>query len=228
MKAATLVLRSKNPKIGDAAATYASIASTCPTSCPLRGEGCYAQSGHVVMTVRRLDAAGATALEAAREEAQLIIDAALSGKATGLPLRLHVSGDAASDAAAAALGGAVSTWRAEGGGPVWTYTHAWRTVDRASWGPSVAVLASVESEADGREAYARGYAPALVVAEHSSPRAEVRDGVRWIPCPAQTRDDVTCESCRLCWNTEALASRRAGITFAAHGSGRKRALQVIQ
>ena len=231
---ATLVLDSGNGKIADrkrgqrVAATYASIRSTCPTSCPLRGEGCYAQMGHVAITVARLDAAGATADEAARYEADLIVAAALQGRARGRALRIHVSGDATTYAAASSLGRAVATWRALGGGRAWSYTRAWRDVSRYAWGVAVSVLASVESEEDGARALAAGYAPALVVAEHSSARAEVRGGVRWIPCPAQTRENTTCADCRLCWDADALRKRGAGITFAAHGSGRKRALTVIQ
>jgi hypothetical protein len=37
-----LVLDSANAKIGLASATYAPIAQTCPSSCPLRDSGCYA------------------------------------------------------------------------------------------------------------------------------------------------------------------------------------------
>jgi hypothetical protein len=40
---------------------------------------------------------------------------------------------------------------------------SWRTVERASWGPDVSVLASVETVRDARVAMARGYAAALVV-----------------------------------------------------------------
>ena len=68
----------------------------------------------------------------------------------------------------------------------------------------------------------QGYAPALVVAAHPlDGRAYQSNGVRWIPCPAQTRDNVTCVSCRLCFDADALFARRAGIAFEAHGARRK-------
>jgi len=227
MKPATLVRDSKNTKIGRAAATYASIASTCPPTCPLKGEGCYAQTGHVGFTVRRLDNDGACAEDAALYEASLIARGPGAG-GRGLPLRLHVSGDARLPVAAELLGRAARAWRAKGGGPVWTYTHAWRDVPRAAWGSSVGVLASVESTVDGRAAQARGYVPAVVVDKHPpTGRAYDKDGVKWIPCPNQTRSDVTCTSCRLCFDTEKLAAMGAGIAFAAHGAGTKRALKVL-
>lgn len=36
-------------------ATYASIKATCPSACPLRGEGCYAQHGRTALHVQQLD-----------------------------------------------------------------------------------------------------------------------------------------------------------------------------
>ena len=237
MKPATLVLDSKNAKIGQVAATYASIASTCPPTCPFMGEGCYAQTGHVGFTVRRLDADGACAEDAALYEASLIARGPGAG-GRDLPLRLHVSGDARTPVAAELLGRAARAWRSKGGGPVWTYTHAWRDVPRDAWGPAVNVLASCESTADGAKAVAAGYVPAVVVDKHPpNGRAYEKDGIKWIPCPNQTRStpatdkeparDVTCVSCRLCFDTARLASMGAGIAFAAHGSGTKRALKVL-
>jgi hypothetical protein len=52
-------------------------------------------------------------------------------------------------------------------------------------------------------------------------------GVRWIPCPQQTRG-VTCDACRLCFDADGLRDRGTGIAFAVHGSSGKRALRVIQ
>ena len=220
---ATLVLRSENAKIGFAAATYASIAATCPASCRLRAAGCYAQYGRVTMTERRLRG-DVTPLRAAMHEAALL-DAA-SG-IYGVPLRLHVSGDTRTPAAARVLGAAIVRWRKRHGGPVWTYTHAWRDVPREAWGRAVSVLGSAEGTMHGRSILAAGYAPAVVVeALPADGRAFVRDGVTWIPCPQQTRGR-TCTECRLCWSADALAARQTGIAFAAHGTGRKRALQVL-
>jgi len=220
---ASLILRSENAKIGFAAATYASIEATCPASCRLRGSGCYAQNGHVALHARRLDSA-ATPLQAARHEASLL-DAAQGIR--GVPLRLHVSGDTRTAAAARILAGALLRWRSRGGGSVWTYTHAWRTVPRAAWGSAVSILGSAEDTRHGAAILEAGYAPAVVVdTVPADGRAFERDGVTWIPCPQQTRGR-TCTECRLCFDADALAARRSGIAFAAHGAGRKRALTVV-
>lgn len=203
------------------AVTYASIASSCPKSCALQGEGCYAQGGRVAILVKSLDAAKETALQVARSEAQQIRDNAKRAP-NGYPMRLHASGDCRTNATARIVSDAACEWP----GPVWTYTHAWRDVDRSSW-QGVSVLASIEDPRDGREAIRAGYAPALVVHSHPSDgRAFQREGVTWIPCPEQTRG-VECIRCRLCFDADALKQRRTGIAFAVHGNGAKRAHAAV-
>lgn len=223
MKAgATLALRSQNGKVGLAAVTYASIAATCPKTCALKGEGCYAQGGRVAILVKQLDEQAGNALAVARAEAEAI--RANAKKAPpGYPLRLHASGDCRTNQTAAIVALAAADWP----GPVWAYTHAWRDVSRKAWG-GVSVLASIEDPADGRAALAAGYAPALVTHEHPKDgRAWTKAGVTWIPCPEQTRG-VQCVQCRLCFDAEALKQRRAGIAFAAHGNFAKRAKRVLR
>src|SRR5580765_7996477 len=88
---AIAVERSNNSKIGAMSATYATQ-RTCPKECPLRDEGCYAETGPMGFTTKRLNRAAngsryhkAVAYKAAKQEAQAID--ALSG---AYPLRLHV------------------------------------------------------------------------------------------------------------------------------------------
>ncbi len=222
--AAIFVAMSANHKTGPVAVTYASIAATCPRACPLRGAGCYAQTGRVGILETQLQKEGVTALAAAAEEARQI---EVHRPPRGLPLRLHVSGDARTSAAAARLGKAAWKWRSRGGGAVWTYTHAWRKVPRSAWGRSVSVLGSIERAVDARAVVKQGYAPALVVAElPADGRAWVEEGIRWIPCPEMTRG-VPCAQCGLCFRADALRARGAGIAFAAHSVSKKRVLKVI-
>lgn len=216
-KIAGAVERSKNSKVGDVSATYVSLKS-CPACCALRGQGCYAELGKVGMYVRKLDkTADERAVDGrdmARAEAR-----AIDGLTGQRPLRLHVSGDTRTATNAKIVAGAAERYIARGAQKVWSYTHAWRDVPRRSWG-KVSMLASCETVDDAARALKKGYAPAVVVAEHPADGRAVRDertGVKLIPCPAQTRDEVTCESCRLCWNDDKLKADRAAITFAAHG-----------
>ncbi len=141
-------------------------------------------------------------------------------------MRLHVVGDASTTSAAKILSTAVAKWAY----PVWSYTHAWRKVARKAWG-TVSVLASCETTADVKVAQSKGYATALVVDRFLSPKAYTVDGVKLIPCPAQTHADITCTSCKLCWNDKRLREIGATVAFEAHGSGAKKArakLELIQ
>ncbi len=217
-------MHSKNAKVGDVAATYAPITKTCPASCPLRDNGCYAQSGNVAFAVRRTEAYtdGLDGDTVAILEGDELSDLASSAP-RGHPLRIHVSGDAITPFRASQMARGAAYWP----GPVWSYTHAWGAVPRAAWG-RVSVLASCETLAGVQLALALGCAAALVVPDHPKDgRARTVDGVKLIPCPAQTRG-VKCTDCRLCWNDALLLKQGACITFAAHGASKKRTLNVIQ
>ena len=213
-----------------ASATYASIAATCPSDCPLRGDGCYAQDGMTGRAVRRLDAeaSGRAGVAVILAEAELVRRAFAGGPVPqdgargGRDLRLHVSGDVpteGADYAARALAAAAADWRRRGGGAVFTYTHQWHRARRADWG-SISVLASCDQPCEVDMARRRGYAAALVVGAHPSERAYSVPGVeaRVVPCPAQTRGS-NCAECRLCLDRDLLALG-VTISFAAHGLSR--------
>ena len=217
---------------GNVDATYASVEATCPDTCAAKGTYCYAQTGHVGITVQRLDraATGHTAVALAMAEASAI-DAARV--APGQLLRVHVSGDSRTRRGTRAIAAAVARRRERGGGHAWSYTHAWRTVTRDDWG-CVSTLASVESPRDVAKVRARGYAPAIVVDKFPSARAFTvpgdETGTRFVPCPAQTRD-VTCDDCRLCLQDQRLFASGRGIAFEAHSQNAAKArrhLAVVQ
>jgi hypothetical protein len=214
-------------------ATYSSIEASCPKSCSLKGEGCYAQLSYVGMTTHRLDeeAVGFSPLQVAKAEAQAI-DQAYNGKRvpTNRALRIHVGGDSRTISGTKVLNSAVKRWKMRGGGACWSYTHAWKSVPRKEWS-QVSILASVSSTSEVNQARQQGYAPALVVAEHPSEKAYQLQGsdVKWIPCPAQTRE-VGCTDCKLCFNADRLYQGNFGIAFAAHGVKKhsiKRHLKVV-
>lgn len=206
---------SANAKLGDAATTYAAQAS-CPSACVFRdGGGCYAESGQVgkfVTDPLNRAAGDPTPVEVANAEAEAI-DALPQG--TGRPLRLHTVGDSPTDECARIVAAAGERYMARGGGPVWTYTHAWRDVSRASWGP-VSVLASCETAQDVLEAQERGYATAVVVEDFPSARLYGSTIGDVLPCPAQTRHR-TCTDCRLCMDDAGVRARGYSIGFEVHG-----------
>lgn len=215
-------------------ATYVSIKASCPKSCPLMGEGCYAQLSYVGMTSHRLDeeAAGFTPLQAARGEAKAIDNAYKGGQVpVGRAMRLHVAGDSRTLAGTRMINNAVKRWKQRGGGDCWSYTHAWRNVSRKEWN-NVSMLASVSDTTEAAAAHQQGYAPAIVVPEHPSDKAFKLEGsdTKWIPCPAQTRE-VGCSDCKLCFNADRLFEGGFGIAFAVHGVKKdslKRHLTVVK
>ncbi len=219
-----------------ASSTYASIASSCPTSCAFYRSGCFADSGFTRHAGALMDDHAQHALpeDVAEEEARQI-DAAFGGGEVpqdgargGRDLRLHVGGDARTERSAQILGAVSERWILRGGGQPWSFTHSWREVPRSAWGPFVSVLASVERPEEVLEARRRGYPSALVVPAIEHDRAlplEGAPGHRLIPCPAETRG-TTCVECRLCLDRDLLAMR-AVIGFAAHGTGRDQVVEKL-
>lgn len=213
--------------------TYASIEATCSSDCPFKRNGCYADAGFTGGAIRKLDAAvlWRSGFEVTLEEVSLIDDAfgrgpvPQDGARGGRDLRLHDAGDAPGKGAAMLLGEAAARWKRRGGGSVWTYTHSWRHVPRAAWGPAVSVLASVEQPEQIAQARAQGYAPAIVVDRHEDARAYELAGVKIIPCPAETRGR-TCVECRLRLDQD-LTQLGAGIAFSLHGQQAARAATAL-
>lgn len=222
--------KSNNAKIGDCATTYAAQAS-CPTSCVFfNGGGCYAENGRLYAALTRplngaAELADASPVDVACEEAAAIDALPVI---PGRPMRLHTVGDCATDETARIVSAAAERYMDRGGGQVWTYTHAWRDVERVSWG-RVSVLASCEDVGEFDEARERGYAPSIVVQEFASRKLYAIDeldgspGPRRLgseavlPCPAQT-SSATCSSCRLCFDDTKLLARGYAIAFAVHGT----------
>ena len=225
MKVATAIEKSANVKIGTVSATYVTQ-SSCG-DCVFKANGCYAEGGNVAFVTRRLnkahDTEPMTPADIARQEAAAIDT--LTGR---LDLRVHVVGDCKDDESAQIVSAAMARHESKAGKASWTYTHSWREVSRDSW-QIQAVQASCETPQDVRDANARGYAAAIVVDQHDSDKAYVRDGVTIVPCPEQTRG-LTCVECRLCMGPAVQRRAERGnvaIGFAAHGVGRKAAIKAI-
>ena len=211
------------------ATTHVSIAATCPSSCPWRSGGCYAIAGLHRQNGATLDAQaeGIDADAVIAAEVELVDRLWVNGvpqdgpRGWGRALRLHVAGDVSSTWGARALSDAAKRWLDRGGGPVWTYTHRWRTIPRDAW-PWISVLASVESKREAEHARRRGYVAAITVPEYpDGPRAFQLGSVRAVPCPAEV-GRMTCAQCGLCFDDEVLAERGLAIAFAAHGRDAER------
>jgi len=233
-----LTKQSHNSKISGnykVAATYLPIKQTCPKTCPLRDNGCYAQLGRPAIHNSRLEklSKGKSSLSIVRAEAKEILALAKKvpqdGYDGGRDLRIHVTGDCRTEQEARILAKAAQVYQEAGGGKVWAYTHSWAVIPRKAWG-SISVLASVENLETAAKAKEQGYVPAMVVSEFPG-RTKFNVGNKsFIPCPNQTTPNVSCASCRLCLDDSLLSSRNVGIAFAAHGVRKeklKRRLNVL-
>jgi hypothetical protein len=225
MQGAIYIKDSKNGKIGGSSkvdATMTSIDATCSPRCPLKDNGCYAQLGNSGIHASRLDreAEELSSLSVAKAEAAAI-DSAYEGKdfPAGRNLRLHVSGDCRTKTAAKIVNAAVGRWKNRGGNKAWSYTHSWKEVPRSAY-THVSMLASVSNVTEANEAVSAGYVPAIVVDSFESEKAFRLNNceVSFIPCPAQTFDNVDCQSCKLCMNDDKLRSSGKGIAFSVHGA----------
>ena len=209
MRVAIAVENSSNGKLGNMSTTYAPIGS-CPSTCPLlKSKACYGMSGPVGMVWHMVK--GNDPKLIAEAEAKEILK--LSGKRD---LRIHTLGDSRTNTAAKTVSAAAEEYMSRYNKTAFTYTHAWRTVDRASWG-KVSVLASCETPSDVAKAKARGYATAIIVPEHKSETAYDYNGLKVVPCPQQTERAAFCSDCRLCMQDDKLKASDVTIAFAAHG-----------
>lgn len=125
------------------------------------------------------------------------------GNIMGVPLRLHVVGDAAGGVGALVLGRSAGGWIARGGGAVWSYTHRWEEIRRGAWGP-ISVLASCETVEGALRAARAGYAVAMVtdIGIGALRGATERSGAfrrgSAFECPQQTGGRADCASCMAC------------------------------
>jgi hypothetical protein len=209
-----VVPASTNTKTGKGCAVTYRTADTCPASCPLRASGCYAR-GRIFGIPARLGTEDGESYAAVRALADApgvsLVRANVCGDVLtpdGTPDRPYLA--ALSDLAASR--------------PTFSYTHAWRdlTPDIA---PGVTLNASCETAADLETATAAGW-PTVVsdTGEEDSLIGSTVAGRRVVQCPGQTRESVTCASCRLC----ARPRRAVTVAFVVHGSGRALAARSIR
>jgi hypothetical protein len=200
--------QSSNRKTGAIPVTYSERAS-CPPSCPHYRADCYAEDFYTRMAWDKVPERGGT-LEALCE--------AVAALPEGQLWRMNVAGDLPGEGETVdpvALGEIV---RANIGRRGFTYTHkkSAEAVEWAGhatrWGFTVNLSADDAGEAD---ILAETGLPVCAIVPMDCPeKTETPAGRTIIVCPAQTREDVTCETCGLC----ARADRTVIIGFRAHGT----------
>lgn len=223
-----LTKKSSNKKTGPIAVSTTSRDS-CPATCSLKGNGCYAESGPL------------------RLHWDIVSDGAWHDKPRGydiesfirdiksLPERSCFRHNQAGDLPH--TNGLINAYAlelitdacAERKLVAWTYTH--HKVDnmnnvvmiKRSNSHGLTVNVSAHSQAAAASYHKQGLPAVCIVPKGETRNHWINDGVPFIVCPAQTRDNMDCDKCRLCAN----ANRKSVVAFKAHGNSARKVEQTI-
>lgn len=235
-----LIPKSSNAKTGNIIQSYSSR-STCPKRCPLKNNGCYADSYHTSRQWDRCDDPEDNRYIKDGNELGFALLAATAEKmrkgATDVLFRHNVAGDIAypdsnmiDKERLEAITEACKRVNSVVGGALkgYTYTHCAiamqnvKAVRKASEGGFL-VNFSCETVEEVREIKALECDAVLASADvEASIEALKAEGLKAVQCPAQTKENVSCETCKLC-----SRKREAVVIFAIHGNGAKKARKVI-
>lgn len=211
------VRKSSNAKTG-AIPTTTSPRTTCPDACPMKGDtACYAEGGYYT----RLNWDKVDSGERGASWNQLL--ASVRKLPEGQLWRHNVAGDlqGANDVIDTdALGALVAANEGRRG---FTYTHYPLTAGnvgalRAANDTGFTVNVSCNTPQDAEETLTAYGLPTVTLV----PNAEWWQGSHKrgtvVRCPAETADDVSCATCKLC----SVATRDVIVGFTAHGAGKKK------
>ena len=212
-----LSLSSGNAKTGNIPVSTTS-SDTCPDACPLKDKGCYARFGPLGIHWSLIN----------KEKRGMDFEEFLT-KIKLIPrgklFRLNQAGDlpgANNEIDAEMLGQLVS---AASHTRAWGYTHkpvgkGWEKNTDAikAANEKITINLSADSLAEADELSELNIAPVVVVLAANSPEKVLTpQGRKVIVCPAQTRENVTCEKCQLCQKKRSVI-----IGFRAHGIGKNK------
>ena len=210
------VKKSANAKIGRIPCTT-SGRDTCPPTCPLINNGCYASSGFHT----RLNWDKVTSGERGGSLAQLC--ETVAALPDGQLWRHNVAGDLPHKDGFIDYAAVKALADANKGKRGFTYTHHLMTrhinrdaVEAANMkGFTINLSGDNIHKAD--KLAALNIAPVVaIVAPDQLTNFTSAAGNKVVICPAVTRDDVTCETCKMC----AIPTRKTIIAFPAHGTGK--------
>jgi len=218
-----LARKSQNVKTGPIPVSTTE-ATTCPSSCPFKGNGCYASSGPLAIHWRRVSN-HETGMEWG----------AFCGEIEKLPegqlWRHNQAGDLPGEGDRIDAEALLDLVEANMGKRGFTYTHKPMTADNAAavrqandLGFTVNVSANNLPDADRLASL--GVGPVVTVLPETVDGAATRtlrtpEGRTVVVCPATYRDDVSCATCGLCQR-----QRSSIVGFPAHGSAKRKASAI--
>ncbi len=213
---------SGNAKTGPIVASYIE-ATTCPDVCPLKKSGCYADSGPTLLQWRKTE-------DPAKSISWDEYMSRLRKAEPGRLFRHGVAGDLPGTGNRLDIGLLEELVGASSKLKGFAYTH--KPLD----GPGEAVAVnlatakgfvinlSADNLAEADRKASLGVGPVVTLLPSDTPlKGALRtpEGRKVVICPAQTRDDVTCVSCRLC-----ARNRTSIVGFLAHGTSKRKADKV--
>ena len=211
--------RSSNAKTGPIPVTT-SEESTCPSTCPFIGKGCYAKSGPLALHWRKVSAGErGTDWQGLCDFVQMLPNRQL--------WRHNQAGDLPHNAGLIDYAKMAHLVVANTGRRGFTYTHH----SLSSYNVSIIARANrqgftvnVSTESlDRADAVMAMGLPAVTVVRNDQPvPTHTSSGRRVVVCPAQTRE-VSCAECGLC----SQAKRTCVVAFMAHGNAKRTVNEIV-
>lgn len=235
-----LIPESSNPKTGNIIQSY-SHRSTCPNRCPLKNNGCYADSYHTSRQWNRCNDEGDKRYIASGHDLTLELTSAVAIHAKkdegSILFRHNVAGDIALPNSDVIDGERLNTI-VKACNKVssilnvhlmgYTYTHCNLSIGNTkkvkdAQSKGFVVNFSCETIEEVKEVKITGCnAVVTSVNPNETIKALKKEGLKALQCPAQTTDDMNCKKCKLC-----ARDRDAVIVFEVHGNGSNKAKKVI-
>ena len=214
--------KSKNSKVGPMAVTT-STATTCPTACPFKDNGCYADSGPLKLHWLKVT-------EGERGDDWPTFISKIKDLPAGSKWRHNQAGDLPGDMEKLDDEKCIELAKANKGKRGVTYTHydvlnnfqnAITVNIMNHLGFTVNVSANNLDHAD--KLCDMDIAPvATVLPIEQTTNTVTPKGRKVVVCPATYKDDVSCASCMLCEKWD----RNVVVGFPAHGTSKKKAAAI--
>ena len=237
-----LLPTSSNKKTGDIIQSYSSRV-TCPTSCKFKKNGCYADGYHTARQWDRCDNPEDARYVINGEHLTIGLKAAVFDKLRKNPdrnkilFRHNIAGDIAIEGTSTidanrvdTIAKAIADTNETAGNVLQGYTYTHCTIDLNASNiihdaASKGFLINASCETVQEVKHAKNLGINTVIAS-VDPKETVRElkamGMHGVQCPAQTKDGVSCDSCRLC-----ARNRDVVVIFGVHGTASKKAAKVI-
>lgn len=218
-----LTPKSSNPKTGRIPVST-STAKTCPSSCPLKHNGCYAEHSMLTWHWKKVT-------EGDRGDKFQDFCKKIANLPEGQLWRHNQAGDLPGVGNKLAVKQLESLVRANKGRKGFTYTHKpltskdERKAIKQANKKGFAVNLSANSLTHADELTKLKVGPVVAIVPEDQPQVSYTPaGHKVIVCPAQMKDDVTCKSCKLC----AVIDRPCIVAFRVHGQSKNKVAKMLQ